>query len=192
MMTTSKYEENGFADIISGLVKVYNPKVVVELGTQQGASAIIFGKALKDGLVYTYDLFGSNYKQSPYSETHADLEATLENIEKNNLTDKIIVTPLDALEVAERWDKVDILHIDLCNHYDNVRPLLHQWYKKVNQLIILEGGGFNKWQKEHAFIPFSFALQDRCIHDYYNYVTATKNEDYAITILVRKTNDTLI
>lgn len=192
MITTSKYEENGFADIISGLVKVYNPKVVIELGTQQGASAVIIGKALKDGLVYTYDLFGSNYKQSPYLETHADLAATQDNIAKNNLTDKIIVLPLDATEVAERWDKVDMLHIDLCNHYDNVRPLLHQWYKKVKQLIILEGGGFNKWQKANAFIPFSFALHDRCIYDYYNYVTIIKNEDYALTILIRRTNDTPI
>jgi len=187
MITTSKYEENGFDLILSGLIKVYNPRDIVELGTQQGASAIILAQALSDeGHVFTHDLFLSNYDKPPYSDTHADLYAALDNISAAGLSNKITVIECEASLVADEWDEVDILHIDLCNHYDNVRPLLHQWYKKVNQLILLEGGGFNKWQKANAFIPFSHALYDLCVQDYYHSIILKKNEDYALTILIRK------
>lgn len=185
MITTSKYEENGFADIISGLVKVYNPQVVVELGTQQGASAIIMGKALKDGHLYTYDLFADQYPSPPYANTFADMEATLSNIEKAGLQDKVHVRKADALTVYKIFEDVDILHIDLCNHYMNIEPLLIQWRYKVNKCMILEGGGYNKWQREHYFQPFCPLLSKHFVTDNYHASVIKKDEDYALTILTR-------
>jgi hypothetical protein len=185
MITTSKYEENGFDKIIEGLVQVYNPKIVVELGTQQGASAIIIGKALKDGKLWTFDLFDEKYPSPPYSDTKADLGQTLLNIKEANMEDKIVVVPFDAMQVYKQFPEVDILHIDLCNHYHNVEPLLIQWRYKVNRCMILEGGGYNKWQQEHNFQPFYLLLGHHFVTDNYHVSIIKKNEDYALTILTR-------
>ena len=190
MITTSKYEENGFAEIISGLVKVYDPKLVVELGTQQGASAIIIGKALKQGKLHTYDSFAETYDLPPHAKTKADPKVALMEIDRVGLTDKIEVFGEDAFKVYMRYDVVDILHIDLCNHYSTIARLFNQWRYKVTKCIILEGGGYNKWQRELGFKPFTPLLRRHVITNLYDVVIITKNEDYALTILTRRDYDT--
>ena len=190
MITTSKYEENGFADIITGLVKVYDPKIVVELGTQRGASAIIIGKALKDGILWTYDLFQEAYPLPPYSRTYADREEAEYYIGAQGLLGKVRVRIGDAFQIHKEFDEVDILHIDLCNHYDNIATILPHWRYKVKKVIILEGGGYNKWQRELGFSPFTPLLKRHFVTDNYWVSIITKNEDYALTILIRKTHDT--
>lgn len=186
MITTTKYEEHGFADIISGLVKIYSPKVVVELGTQQGASAILIAKAMKDGHVYTFDSFSSTYEKPPYAETHASIEETIENIKNENLSDKISVMQMDAFKVAREFKSVDMLHIDLCNYYHNIKRLLPQWLKKVHKIIVMEGGGVNKWQRENGFLPFYPLLNAPEITNFYNKLILKKDADYALTVLIRK------
>lgn len=192
MITTSKYEENGFADIISGLIKVYDPKVAVELGTQQGASAAIIGRALNQGKLYTYDLFGERYLAPPYACTHASKEIAKQYIHDCGLDDKVEIHDGDAFAVASMggFGAVRVLHIDLCNHYDNVKILLEQWRYKVTKCIILEGGTYNKWQREKGFKPFYPLLYRHFITDLYHVAIIKKNEDYALTILTRKDNDT--
>lgn len=189
MITTSKYEENGFDLIIEGLIKVYNPKIVVELGTQQGASAIIIAKALKNGHLFTYDNFDVKYSNPPYAATQADFGETLIHLYTAGVSGKVFVERGDAFEAHKDFDTVDILHIDLCNHYMNVEPLLIQWRYKVNKCIILEGGGYNKWQREHDFMPFYLLLSKHFVRDSYHVVIIKKDENYALTILTRRYHD---
>jgi hypothetical protein len=186
MITTTKYEENGFADIIRGLVKVYDPGLVVELGTQQGASAIILGRYMTHGQLWTYDTYMSDYEKPPYAQTQSSFEAAKHYIHWAGLDDRINVCFGDAYVVHFKFEEVDMLHIDLCNHYDNISAILPHWRYRVNKCIILEGGGYNKWQREHGFKPFTDYLYRHYITDNYDVVIIKKNEDYAITILTRK------
>ena len=189
MITTSKYEENGFADIISGLIKIYEPGVVVELGTQQGASAIIIGKALRhEAKLYTYDFFEDKYSDPPYAETHASKEAAEYYIYSAGISRRVEIRTKDAMQVHQDFDEVDMLHVDLCNYYDNILVVLSQWRKKVRQAIILEGGGFNRWQRGLGFRPFYPILDKHLVVSLYNVIILKKNEDYALTILMRKNN----
>lgn len=185
-MISTSYIGSGFKELISGLVKIYDPKTVVELGTQQGASAIIMAKALGKGHLYTYDLFRKRYTKPPYNLTRASLTETRKNIAANKLESKVTVRRKDALLAQNDFNKVDMLHVDLCNYYDNVRIVLSKWYKKVKKLIILEGGVYNKWQKEKGFKPFDEILEVPFIKDNYDKVIIKKDGNYALTILIRK------
>jgi hypothetical protein len=188
--TTSKYEENGFADILRGLVRVYDPGMVVELGTQQGASAIILAQAMTHGQLWTFDSYLTEYDKPPYARTLASFAATKFNIKQAGLESRINVCYGDAYIAHLEFEEVDILHIDLCNHYDNLSVILPHWRYRVRQAIILEGGGYNKWQREHNFKPFYPLLQRHYVTDFFTPIVIKKNEDYALTILVRKDNDT--
>lgn len=189
MITTSRYEENGFADIIRGLVKIYDPKIVVELGTQQGASAIIIGQALNHGQLWTYDLFLDKYIAPPHLPTHASIDIAKYSVAGQGLSQKVHVCFGEALSVYKEYDKVDMLHIDICNWYNPIHTLLLQWKDKVNKSIILEGGGYTYWQRKHKFRPYTSLLSKRYITDLYQVTTIKKNEDYALTILIRKEKD---
>ena len=187
MILSTSYKGDGFKEIITGIVKLFNPKIVVELGTQQGSSAILIGQALSDeAKLYTYDLFNETYDKPPYSRTSADLKATQKNILINNLTDKVVVRQRDALRAHKDFSTIDILHVDLCNHLQNVQEVLIHWHDKVNKAIILEGGVFNKWQREKDFAPFNRVLEMEMVKSKYDVLILKKNEDYAITLLIRK------
>lgn len=194
MITTSKYEENGFADIIRGLVKVYDPKIIVELGTQQGASAIILGRHMTQGKLWTFDTYLDDYDKPPYAHTQASFEAAKHYVHWAGLDHRINVCCGDAYGVHFDFEEVDILHIDLCNHYDNMSVILPHWRYRVKNCIILEGGGYNKWQREHGFKPFFPLLRRHFVTDNFDVSIIKKNEDYALTILTsiitRRSNDT--
>ncbi len=185
-MITTSYVGAGFKELITGLVKIYDPQTIVELGTQQGASAILIAKAMGKGHLYTYDTFKENYPQPPFAKTKADLNATKKNITAHQLEDKITIHQKDAFLAYEDFKNVDLLHIDLCNYYDNVYQVLLKWHKKVNKLILLEGGILNKWQQKLGFRPFNEVLDLSIIKNNYNKVTIQKDNMYAITMLVRK------
>lgn len=184
--TTTKYADHGFDLIIKGLVEVYDPHTVVELGTQQGNSAIIIGKALGQGVLYTYDSFETNYALPPYAATGADYQKAVGNIYDAGLHEKVFVIKKDAFEVYKDWPEVDILHVDIGNHYDNMAKILEQWRYKVAKVILLEGGGYNHWQKKCDFKPFNLLLNRHFITDNYDHVIISHDENYALTILTRK------
>lgn len=186
MIFTTSYKNEGFKKIITGIVQVTNPQIAVELGTQQGASAILIGKALKDGKLFTYDSFDEKYDNPPYAETHADLRQTLRSIKAAKLDNtKVEVTPYDAFRVADLYKSVDLLHIDICNHYDNIKKLLRQWYLKVNKVILIEGGGYNQWQKEYKFKPFYPLFTELFILNRYGCSVITLDDNYSLSILTR-------
>jgi hypothetical protein len=143
MIFTTSYR--GMDSLLTELVRSVGAKKIIEFGTQQGHSAVMLARG--GGMVKTYDLFEPRYSNPPYKNTHADLFEAL----ANTMDYGVEVFAKDVNEVKPI--ECDILHIDICNHYDNVYPLVSKWYGKA-KMIILEGGVLNKWQKKYGFKPF--------------------------------------
>lgn len=186
MIFTTSYKTNGMEDLLTALTKIANPKIAVELGVQQGASAIAIGKGLDKGDLYAYDLFEPTYQEPPFGSTHADAEIALQNIATARLLDKVNICVGDAFNTHKDFGKVDLLHVDICNHYDNILKILKKWYRKVNKFILLEGGVYNHWQKKCHFKPYNTVLKMPFIKDNYEVFTLRGGDDYALTILERK------
>ena len=186
MIFSTSYKSPYLKDLIHLFIRIYNPKEAIDLGTQQGGSAILLARSMGEGKVFTFDTFKEHYDLPPFGTTHANYQQALENIKMFKLEDRISVINMNANDVHKLFDSIDLLHIDICNHYDNTLPLLKQWYKKVNKLIILEGGIHNNWQKKCGFKSFAPILDKRFIRTNYDKVTVAADEHYAVTILVRK------
>lgn len=183
---STSYHGSGFKELFTALVKLYNPETIVDLGTQQGRSAIWMAKAMKNGHLYTYDTFQKRYSYPPHGKTWSSFSSTKINIANAKLTDKITIRRKNALQAYKDFDKVDILHSDFGNFYDTVLTILKQWHNKVNKLIILEGGIYNKWQRESNFKPFAKVLDMKFVAKDYDHVVINKDDHYSVTLLVRK------
>lgn len=188
MTYTTSYKSEGLPELLTNLVLITNPIEVVELGVQQGASAIALARGITDpqGQLYAYDLFEEKYQNPPYGQTHASLEIAKSNIEQAGLSDRITVFKSNALECWKYHDNVDILHIDLCNYYDNVFTVMYKWYDRVSKMIILEGGDYNHWQKSYNFKPYKPVLNLSYVSKLWDYATIRGSRDYAITIMTRR------
>ena len=156
------------SELITNLVKTVQAKTAIELGTQQGHSAILLAKG--GARVRTYDLFEEKYPKPPHKATHANYMKALENTFKYDIhigiKDVFKVKPVNC----------DILHIDICNHKHNVNKLVRNWFPKVSKLIILEGGILNKWQKKYGFKPFIPKMK---------HIILKGENGYAITIITK-------
>lgn len=164
-MVTTSYKSKGMEELITALAKSVGARKIVELGTQQGHSAILLAKS--GASVTTYDLFEEIYSEPPFKETHADYEKAIKNTIKYNIS----IRRKNAVNVKPV--KCDVLHIDICNHAGNVSDLVDKWYGKA-KLILLEGGVLNKWQKKYKFKPYI---------PRYNHTIIKGENGYALTII---------
>jgi hypothetical protein len=116
-------------------MKVYKPKKVVELGTKAGYSAYHMARGLKEngnGVIDCYDLW-EKYQYNSVPKITA----------KNNLkkySDIVELYQEDAKGIENKYESVDILHIDLGNDGKLLEKLVPKWLPKTKQLIIIEGG----------------------------------------------------
>lgn len=177
-MFSTSYTKEGH-QLLYSLILYKRPNVVLELGTQQGGSALTIGRALRDlnradkGLrrLYTYDLFQPQYALPPYGPTHSNKEDATANIKKHHLSKVVQIKQGSIFEAKTNGhlEQADIIHIDICNCYENIRDLfLNSQVKKediVNSkaLIIFEGGVNNHWQKEIGTSSFTYLLRNGAI-----------------------------
>lgn len=186
MTFSTSYKSEGLPDLLTSLIKAVNPKLVLEFGVQQGASLIAIAKGLKDGKVIGYDLFQPNYDEPPYGVTHASKDITLNNIKKANLTKKVEVIEANVFEIWNNYEKVDVLHVDLCNYHKNVMIVMEQWNEKVEQMILLEGGDDNHWQKRYGFRSFHSVLHTDFVTKRWEHTVIRGENDYALTVMTRR------
>jgi len=174
--TSYNAEQRSF---ITSLVRVLNPSYALEFGTQQGSSAIAIGKGMQKGSkLVTYDLFSPQYDKPPYSDTHASQELAFNNIAAAGLECDTEIRKGDQGDwFSSNKRGIDLLHIDICNHYDNVARIIGTLEGWINGVILLEGGIHNNWQKEHGFAPFTLLLSS------WQYITIPFNDHNAITIV---------
>lgn len=193
MIFTSSYSTPGMTEYFIAFVESIDPASVIEIGTQQGFSSALLLQGMQEGTVYTYDLFETKYPEPPYLDTHSNMEVVEENVKEfltDNLTCKVYKG--DYLDAFDRhidicgvgYAPVDLLHIDICNHYDNLAPILEKLSPFVQKGIILEGGGYNNWQKKYSYLPYAPLLEE--MSGEWNHETVSFNEHNAITTMTRK------
>jgi predicted O-methyltransferase YrrM len=140
----SSYEKNNYGELFYGLMRVYQPLTVVELGTKAGYSAYHMARGLTDngtGKLDCYDLW------EEYEFNSVPKAVAQKNLRK--FKDIVTLTQRDAIGVDKQYKEIDILHIDLSNKGEILEPIVPQWIDKVRQCIIIEGGS-----DEHDKIPW--------------------------------------
>ena len=150
----SSYESSNYGTLFYSLVKIYQPKIVVELGTKAGYSAYHIAKGLKEnnnGHLYCYDL----WEKYPYNTvTMFDAEENLKEFK-----DIVTLQQKDATKIDKDYMSIDILHVDLSNDGEILEKIIPNWLNKVNQLIILEGGSHIRdqagWMIKYCKTPIS-------------------------------------
>lgn len=162
----SSYETNNFGELFYSLIRIYKPKLIVELGTKAGYSAYHMAWALKEngfGEIHCYDLWDL-YEFTSYPKAEAE-----ENLKDLNC----VMHQQDARGVHLKYDSVDFLHIDLSNHAELLENIVPLWLNKVNQLMIIEGGSEQRdrveWMKRYAKKPIKQWLVAN--RDKFDYVT---------------------
>lgn len=189
---TTAYKKEGFHDIITSIVKLYNPKVAVEIGVQQGSSAISIGRGMtEESTLYLYDRFTEKYSDPPYKSTGADQSVTIQNLIEADLKCQWVVLVQDAYRAHERHQKgVDLLHLDISNTAKSIGTILPKWLPLVSSVILLEGGITNNWMREYSDLkPYWPLLECFWIQEDWTYITLTADNHYALTVLTRKQKD---
>lgn len=131
----SSYSKNNFGDFFYSLMRVYQPKKVVEFGTKAGFSAYHIARGLKangKGRLYCYDLWEKyQYNSVPKSIAEKNLKKF-----KNIISFKL----RDVVGIDKLHKSVDILHVDISNDGKILEKIIPHWINKTRQLIIIEGG----------------------------------------------------
>jgi hypothetical protein len=186
MTFTTSYKSEGLPDLMTNLIRCINPSLVLEFGVQQGASLISIAKGLKNGKVIGYDLFEPNYDEAPFGQTHANKSEAEKNVSLANVGKKVEIFQANVFEIWTNYEKVDVLHVDICNYYKNILLVLEQWSEKVDKMILLEGGDDNHWHKKYNFRPFHSVLHMDFITRRWEHTVIRGENDYALTVLTRR------
>ena len=156
----SSYKKNNYGDLFYALMRVYQPGIVVELGTKAGYSAYHIARGLKanrKGHLYCYDLW------EKYSFRSVPKVVAEKNLKK--FKDIVSLRQLDVVDVEKKYKMVDILHVDISNDGEKLERIIPKWLDKVRHVIIIEGGSeaHDKldWMVKYKRPPIRKWLQDR-------------------------------
>ncbi len=154
----SSYQENNYGELFYALMRIYQPKKVVELGTKAGFSAFHMARGLKQngkGKLFCYDLWEKyEFNSVPQSVAQENLKL---------YPDIVSLISHNAVGVEKIHKSIDILHIDLGNSGEILEKIVPFWIDKVNQLIIIEGGSEERdrvyWMSKFNKIPITTWLK---------------------------------
>jgi hypothetical protein len=141
----SSYKENAYEFLFYHLVKSLKLKSIVEIGVLEGFSLLSMAQALKDlggGEIVGHDLF------EDYQYRHERMENVKKRIEQLELNQFCRIKRADAFSVVQNYSSIDLLHVDISNNGETIETLFHQWQKKVNKVMVFEGGGADRDQVE--------------------------------------------
>ena len=155
----SSYEKSNYGEFFYGLMRLYQPKKVVELGTKAGYSAYHIARGFKangKGTLDCYDLWEKyQFKSVPQSVAQENLKE-FSNILQLELR--------NAIGVDKKYKTVDILHVDLSNEGGILKKIIPHWIDKVSQMIIAEGGSKERdqveWMIKYKKMPIAKWLAD--------------------------------
>jgi hypothetical protein len=179
----SSYKKSNYGEFFYGLMRIYQPEKVVELGTKAGYSAYHIARGLKDnnkGSLDCYDLWEKyQFKSVPQSVAKENLK---------EFKDIVSFTLRDAVGVEKKYKHVDILHVDLSNEGEILDKIIPQWIDKVRQLIIIEGGSSERdkveWMIKYKKMPIKSWLKDfKSKHPDIEYLTI---EPFPSLTIIRK------
>ncbi len=145
---------NGFFDdtrarYLQGVIDTIHPKVIVELGTWLGTSAVFLAqKAGADARVYAVDHWlGSieHHQQAPFNAMLPTLyQQFLSNVKNVGLTHRIIPVRMTTLEAARSLNiQPDMVYVDASHDEESVYQDIMAWYPKLKSKGIMCGDDFN-------------------------------------------------
>jgi hypothetical protein len=182
--TSYTVEQCGF---ITSLVRMIQPTTALEIGTQQGNSAVAIALGMGKGSVFkTYDLFEPKYPIAPHGETHADMALSIMNLQWYGPECDWEVVQGDHLTADQDpafRNGIDFLHIDVCNHLDNVSPILDTLLCRVKKMVVMEGGIENRWMRDYGFKQWLSYFDNEWMSQSYQWVTIPFNQHNAITLI---------
>jgi len=189
---TSSYHEQCQRDLITSLVACVNPVVALEIGTQQGNSAIAIAKGMSNGSrLYTCDLFEETYRAEPHGPTHANYAAAVQNLKEAALgvpVEVLVGNHNTGMKAALAHGDIDLVHIDVCNHLTSVAVILGDLLavSQPTKCVILEGGIHNKWQKSCGFDSYRTFLETPEVSAGWTWSTIPFNSHNAITVMTSR------
>lgn len=191
MVFTSSYVEQCQRDLITNLVACVNPIVALEIGTQQGNSAIAIARGMKSGILYTCDLFEETYRAEPHGPTHASYAVAVQNIKEADLkvlVEVVIGNHSAGIRSAMAHGNIDLVHIDVCNHLTSVAVILGDLLaaNQPARCVLLEGGIHNKWQKACGFDSYRPFLETQEVFSGWTWSTIPFNGHNAITVMTSR------
>lgn len=191
MVFTSSYHEQHQRDLITNLVACINPVVALEIGTQQGNSAIAIAKGMKTGVLYTCDLFEETYRVEPHGPTHANYRVAVQNLKEADLkvpVEVVIGNHNTGMRAAMAHGDIDLVHIDVCNHLTSVTEILGDLLAENQPVrcVLLEGGIHNKWQKACGFESYRWFLETPDVLSNWSWSTIPFNSHNAITVMTSR------
>ncbi|MBI4456221.1 MAG: class I SAM-dependent methyltransferase [Acidobacteria bacterium] len=158
---TSSYKIRGYDYFFYALTRVLKPVRCVEIGVLQGFSLLTIASALRDngiGLVEGFDLF----EKYPFRNERFDV--VTERLRGFGLHQWAKIYRVDAFEVHDRYQAVDLLHVDISNDGEVYRKLFNQWAGKVAKAIIFEGGSSKRdeipWMAQYHKHPITEAVAE--------------------------------
>ncbi len=125
------------------LVRNFQPKKVVELGTHLGCSLFSFGQAVKDGKLSTELDAIDTWQGDEHAGAYGEIIFTRINEIRDAFYSKVkinfIRTTFDKAALNYEDNSIDILHIDGLHTYKAVKHDFDTWFRKVKKdgIIIL-------------------------------------------------------
>lgn len=181
----SSYKEASYGDVFYGLVRTHRPKLIVELGTYLGYSALHMAAAMRDnntaveGALYLLDLWDD------YPYRHCSIANTKSHFTRNGLLSMphcpVHFMNGDAAGTVENFSDgaVDLLHIDISNDGAKMAEIVPLWERKLsnspNTLMILEGGSSARdrvdWMMKYKKLPIRPWLESRWVTERFSWLT---------------------
>jgi predicted O-methyltransferase YrrM len=143
---------NGFfggnrAWYLQSIVNTIHPKVVVELGSWLGNSAIFLAKNIDaHATVYAVDhwLGSEEHQTGGFQAMLPTLyRQFLSNVKNVGLTHKIVPVRMSTIEAARLDIKPDMVYVDASHDAESVYQDIMAWYPKLNSGGVMCGDDFN-------------------------------------------------
>lgn len=136
-------------DKILSLVEQHRPKVCVELGSWQGASAIPVARSIRrwGGTLTCVDTWGGEIHEAqgrPWM-----LLSCVRNMTESGVNGSVRLIPATTRDAAAQWtDLIDYLYVDADHSYDGVAEDLRLWIPHVKRGGLIVGDDY-----EHQSFP---------------------------------------
>jgi predicted O-methyltransferase YrrM len=132
-------------DQILALVEKHHPKVCVELGTWQGASAIPVARAIRrwGGTLTCVDTWGGSIDGDPSNTQPWMLLSCVRNMKQAGVSGNVRLIPSTTADAALWWNEpIDYLYVDADHTYEGVKADLWAWVPHLKPGGILLGDDY--------------------------------------------------